>query len=82
MGVGVVVSGLVFVRFCVLLHDMRGRRFRKVSSEAAICLNIEKVVPHCRCRGGEVSGQCGSGGGAMTGISPRDWAGSCQAEWK
>ena len=50
---------------------MRGGRFTKVCSEAAICLNIEKVVPHCRCRGGEVSGLCGSGGGAMTfGISP------------
>ena len=71
MRVGEVVSGQVFVRFCVLLHDMRGGRFTKVCSEAAICLNIEKVVPHCRCRGGEVSGLCGSGGGAMTfGISP------------
>ena len=65
-------GGIMRVRFCVLLHDMRGGRFTKVCSEAAICLNIEKVVPHCRCRGGEVSGQCGSGGGAMTfRISPR-----------
>ena len=44
MRVGEVVSGQVFVRFCVLLHDMRGGRFTKVCSEAAICLNIEKVV--------------------------------------
>ena len=49
---------------------MRGGRFTKMCSKAAICLNIEKVVPHCGCRGGEVSGLCGSGGGAMTsGIS-------------
>ena len=66
MRVGEVVSGQVFVGFCVLLHDMRGGRFTKVCSEAAICLNIEKVVPHCRCSGGEVIGLCGSGGGAMT----------------
>ena len=46
---------------------MRGGRFTKVCSEAAICLNFEKVVPHCA----EVIGLCGSGGGAMTfGISP------------
>ena len=71
MRVGEVVSGQVFVGFCVLLHHMRGGRFTKVCSEAAICLNIEKVVPHCRCSGGEVIGLCGSGGGAMTfGISP------------
>ena len=71
MRVGEVVSGQVFVRFCVLLQDMRGGRFSKVRSEAAIRLNIEDVVPYCRCRGGEVSGLCGSGGGAMTfGISP------------
>ena len=83
MRVSELVSGQIFVRFCILLQDMRGGRFTEVCSKAAIRLNIEDVVPYCRCRGGEVSGLCGSGGGAMTfGISPIGWAGSCQAEWK
>ena len=71
MRVGEVVSCQVFVQFCVLLHDMGRGRFTKVCSETAISLNIEEVIPHGRCRSGEVSGLCGSGGRAMTfGISP------------
>ena len=69
--VGEVVSGQIFVRLCILLQDMRGGRFTEVCSEAAIRLNIEDVFPYCGSRGGEVSGLCWSGGGAMTfGISP------------
>ena len=56
--VGEVISSQVFVRLCILLHDMRGRRFTKVCSEAAIRLNIENVFPYCGSRGGKVSGRC------------------------
>ena len=50
---------------------MGGGRFTKVCSETAISLNIEEVITHGRCRSGEVSGLCGSGGRALTfGIGP------------
>ena len=71
MRIGEIVSGQIFVRLCIFLQYMRGRRFTKVCSEAAIRLNIEDVLPYCGSRGGEVSGLCWSGGGAMTfGIGP------------
>jgi len=69
MRVSEVVSGQIFVRLCILFQDMRGGRFTKVCSEAAIRLNIENVFPYCGSRGR--SERCWSGGGAMTfGISP------------
>ena len=49
MRVSEVVSGQIFVRLCILFQDMRGGRFTKVCSEAAIRLNIEDVVPYCGC---------------------------------
>ena len=50
---------------------MRSRRFTKVCSETAIRLNVEEVITHSRCRSGETSRRCGSGGRALTfGISP------------
>ena len=70
--VGEVVSGQIFIRLCILLHYMRGGRFTKVCSEAAIRLNIEDVFPYRGSRGGEVSGLCWNWRGAMTfGIGPQ-----------
>ena len=50
---------------------MRSRRFTKVCSETAIRLNVEEVITHSRCRSGEISRRCRSGGRTLTfGISP------------
>ena len=63
--VGEVVSSQIFIRLCILFHNMRGRRFTKVCGKATISLYIEDVLPYGGYRGGEVSGLCRSCGGAI-----------------
>ena len=58
--VGEVVHCQIFIRFCILFQNMRGRRFTKVCGKAAVSLNIKDILPYGGYRGGEVSGLCWS----------------------